>query len=631
MTMLSSSSPVAATSEVGRALDAGALEHEELGRVALDAPGARTPPRACRSGTARCSISVTSWPAAEQRPREVRADLAAACDQDVHLARRAPLVEARTASMSVSIALDVGQTMLQAARRVELARAPGRARGRRRVGTSNCFCATWPITRFVLSPSVVTTTASASSMPASRSSVEVHAVADEEPAGPVVAEPPERVLVLVDDGHVPARAAQLAARRPSRPGRSRSTIAFTAAQRSSARVQPLRSPRAPRRAPLREGDDQHLARRLAQHVVDRRREEARLAAPARRRAEHDQVGVDLARALDDRVADRAGAHGRRLDRRRRARRRGASPRRATPRRAPPRRTSARRAAARAARGSRAAPRTSASCSRRELDRGREHLLADHPELHRHEDPLRTCGTARRGCSSRRVDPLHQPLAVRAADGDEDDEPDARARPGRRSARPGASPSRRPRPRTSATAPTIAGQRDLARRGSLTLNGARYGRGRSGSSIRSLITASCAAVNASRTPNEKRLARNATSSLDERRRDHDRRRDRRGRDDRLRRDERAPVQPAERARQLAVLAERVGEPREAGDRRRHRREQDQRAGDADVEAQHVAEPVRQLARRCSVATPSERRAQPRRRRARSAGPGNAESATTAIAT
>ena len=51
-----------------------------------------------------------------------------------------------------------------------------------------------------------------------------------------------------------------------------------------------------------------------------------------------------------------------------------------------------------------------------------------------------------------------------------------------------------------------------------------------------------------------------------------------------------------ARQLAVLAERVGEPREAGDRRRDRGEQDQRAGDADVEAERVAEPPRQLARR-----------------------------------
>ena len=32
----------------------------------------------------------------------------------------------------------------------------------------------------------------------------VHAVADEERARPVLAEPPERILVLVDDGHVPS-------------------------------------------------------------------------------------------------------------------------------------------------------------------------------------------------------------------------------------------------------------------------------------------------------------------------------------------------------------------------------------------------------------------------------------------
>ena len=43
-----------------------------------------------------------------------------------------------------------------------------------------------------------------------------------------------------------------------------------------------------------------------------------------------------------------------------------------------------------------------------------------------------------------------------------------------------------------------------------MSGERYGRGRSGSSMRSLITASCAAVNASSTPNENTLARNCTS-------------------------------------------------------------------------------------------------------------------------
>ena len=55
----------------------------------------------------------------------------------------------------------------------------------------------------------------------------------------------------------------------------------------------------------------------------------------------------------------------------------------------------------------------------------------------------------------------------------------------------------------------------------------------------------------------------------------------------------PAQAAEAARQLTVLAERVGESREAGDRRDHGGEQDQRAGDADVEPERVAESRRQL--------------------------------------
>ena len=65
-----------------------------------------------------------------------------------------------------------------------------------------------------------------------------------------------------------------------------------------------------------------------------------------------------------------------------------------------------------------------------------------------------------------------------------------------------------------------------------------------------------------------------------------------RDDRLRRHERPPVQPAEAPRQLPVLAERVGEPREAGDRGRCGGEQHQRTGQTDVDAQCVADPAGQ---------------------------------------
>ena len=59
-------------------------------------------------------------------------------------------------------------------------------------------------------------------------------------------------------------------------------------------------------------------------------------------------------------------------------------------------------------------------------------------------------------------------------------------------------------------PTTAGSGMSAPR-TRTLKGARYGRASAGSWMRSLITASWAAVNASSTPKEKSDARNATSS------------------------------------------------------------------------------------------------------------------------
>src|ERR1039457_7347731 len=83
------------------------------------------------------------------------------------------------------------------------------------------------------------------------------------------------------------------------------------------------------------------------------------------------------------------------------------------------------------------------------------------------------------------------------------------------------------------------------------------------------------------------------SMQERGGDHERRRDRRGRDDRLRRDVCPPAEPAEAARQLAVLAEGVREPREAQDRRRHSGEQDQGTGDPHVELEHAAETAGEL--------------------------------------
>ena len=58
------------------------------------------------------------------------------------------------------------------------------------------------------------------------------------------------------------------------------------------------------------------------------------------------------------------------------------------------------------------------------------------------------------------------------------------------------------------------------------------------------------------------------------------RDQRRSDDRLRGDDRAPAEPPEDARQLSVLAERVGEAAEPRDRSRRRRHQDQRSRRAD---------------------------------------------------
>src|SRR6478609_8586114 len=149
------------------------------------------------------------------------------------------------------------------------------------VGTSKCCWAACAITRFVLSPFVVTTTASASSIP----------------------ESPERVLVLVEDGHVPARALQL-----ERDGRADAAASDHDCLHSRAGYSgPLGRRQLLVEDRLRERDDQDLARCLAQHVVDRGREEPRLPPPAGRGAEDDQVGVDLERALDDRLADRPGA------------------------------------------------------------------------------------------------------------------------------------------------------------------------------------------------------------------------------------------------------------------------------------------------------------------------------------
>ena len=101
--------------EVGRARDACALEDEELGRVTDD------------RGVLELLLEVVEpvapllddrhlVPDAAQRARDVRADLAAAGDEDEHQeaaagARSGLTEQDLTASVSTSIAVDVGQTV----------------------------------------------------------------------------------------------------------------------------------------------------------------------------------------------------------------------------------------------------------------------------------------------------------------------------------------------------------------------------------------------------------------------------------------------------------------------------------------------------------------------------------------
>ena len=70
------------------------------------------------------------------------------------------------------------------------------------MGTLNRFWATWAITMFVLSPSVQTTTASASSMPASISTSRSRPWPCTNCPGQSSGQALKRLGVLVDDGHL---------------------------------------------------------------------------------------------------------------------------------------------------------------------------------------------------------------------------------------------------------------------------------------------------------------------------------------------------------------------------------------------------------------------------------------------
>ena len=154
-------------------------------------------------------------PEAKERARHVRADLAAAGDDDVHQPATSSvsccgsgIAHVRAASISASMATLVGTDRVEAALLVEL-RAGG-------IEHAHDHAADVEALLRDLADDDVRVVAvgcdhdGVGILDAGLAQeLGVHAVPDDERAGPILAEPRERVLVLVDDGHVPALLVQL--------------------------------------------------------------------------------------------------------------------------------------------------------------------------------------------------------------------------------------------------------------------------------------------------------------------------------------------------------------------------------------------------------------------------------------
>src|SRR5262245_54308733 len=154
------------------------------------------------------------------------------------------------------------------------------------------------MTRFVLSPSVETTTASASGTPALRRTSESMPCPTRNP--PAQRAPRRASASSCSSTAVTSQPSSASSRATADPTRPQPiTTSFTASAYAFEDT-------------LREGHDEHLAGRVAEHVVHSRREEPRLPPPARRGAEDDQIGVALGSLLDDRLADRTRPHRPRL-------------------------------------------------------------------------------------------------------------------------------------------------------------------------------------------------------------------------------------------------------------------------------------------------------------------------------
>src|SRR5947209_6797410 len=167
------------------------------------------------------------------------------------------------------------------------------------------FCATWPTTMFVLSPFVATTAASASSIPASRSTSTSMPCPTTKPPDQWS---PRRASAssfssIATTSH-PLLVSFFATAEPTLP--QPTTIAFI----SELRLHGRRCGSCPQLAvlfedSLRVGDHHHFGGRPPKDVIHGRAEEPGLTAPAGRGADDDQVGRVLASRFHDRLTDRA--------------------------------------------------------------------------------------------------------------------------------------------------------------------------------------------------------------------------------------------------------------------------------------------------------------------------------------
>src|SRR5262245_6458695 len=149
------------------------------------------------------------------------------------------------------------------------------------------------MTMFVLSPSVDATNASASAMPAcSRTDVSIPCPRWNSPGQFGPSRPRASSLSSMTTTSQPSSRSRRATAEPTLP-----TPMMSAFTRGSLFLENA----------LRICHDHHLAGRAAQHIVHGWTEEARLPAPAGRRAQEDQVDTVAARLFDDRLTDCAPA------------------------------------------------------------------------------------------------------------------------------------------------------------------------------------------------------------------------------------------------------------------------------------------------------------------------------------